>query len=166
MLEALERREVYGIAGVFVLGLAMAFVSGAVVSGSTGITGAITADTGGSDSNAASKAEIRQKVQQLMDQRLQRQRQMLTSLANRSANISRSDLSINAQVTDVSESRFGSLYKVTVTVSGTVPSRTGGLRDMSQEQTLYISQDGRYLFQPPTDLQQPQQPRRPAPQTQ
>ncbi|MFB6116176.1 MAG: hypothetical protein ABEK10_01575 [Candidatus Nanosalina sp.] len=71
------------------------------------------------------------------------------------------DLSIDSQVESVSQSQFGSLYKVTVSTTGEVPRRLGsGTRSIDETRTLYISSDGRYLFQEPTDLQQPQQQQR------
>lgn len=148
--DALDARQQYVAAGIFVAAVAAAFGAGYL--GSTvvgGPTGAVTAD--------ASSDEVRQSVQSYMDQQLQRQRQRFQMIASQSPNISAEDLSMDATVSSVEQSQFGSLYKVTVSISGQVPGRTGGLQQVDQDQVLYISGDGRYLFRQPTDLQQAQQ---------
>lgn len=145
MLDELTTRERYAVVGGAVLLAVVAFGAGMTVSGSS---------QGG---DAVSEDQIRQTAQSIMDQQVQQQRQQLSLMANQSENISREDVSIQADVADVGQSQFGSLYAVTVAVSGTVPTQTGELQSQDQEQTLYISQDGRYLFSPPTDLQQASQ---------
>lgn len=150
MFDKLEKRQFYGLIVGFVVVAAIAFSAGAVFGGGLGLLG----NSGG---NAASEEEISQKVQSMMDQQMQQQKQQLAMLAQQSENISADDLSIDASVTDVSSSQFSSLYKVTVKVTGTVPSQTGGIEPIDREQIMYISKDGRYLFQQPTDLEQLQQ---------
>lgn len=152
MFDEATTQQRYGLVGAAVVLVAVGFGAGAVFGGSTP-TGNVAAG------DAASEDEIRQTVQQLMDQQMQGQQQQFQMIAQQSDQFSADDLSLDASVTDVSTSQFGSLYKVTVSVQGQVPSQQGGLQQVDQEQEMYISSDGRYLFQQPTDLkQQPQQP--------
>ncbi|MDY6770962.1 MAG: hypothetical protein SV186_03330 [Candidatus Nanohaloarchaea archaeon] len=139
--DALDRNQQYGLLGVAVLLVAVGFGAGYVLTGGMG-----------GSNPSASTGEIRQTVQSYMDQQLAQQRQQLRAVANQSQNISMRDLSIDAQVTTVAQSKIAGLYLVNVSVTGTVPSRLGGLRDISQVQTLYVSGDGSYLFQQPTQL--------------
>lgn len=156
MLDDLDQQQTYGLVGGLLIVAAVAFGAGIFYAG--GMTGAMTAD-------GASEEEIRTQVQTMMDQQVQQQRQQFALVANQSENITQDDLSISAEVTDISQSDFGSLYEVSVQVTGTVPSQVGGLQDLDETQSMYISQDGRYLFQEPTDLeQQGQQQQPPAPQ--
>lgn len=154
MFDQVSTRQLLGAVTVFALALGVSFGAGYLVN--NGSTGAVTGD--------ASTDEIHQAVQELMDQQVQQQRQQFTLMANQSENITVDDLSLSADVTDVSPSEFGSLYKATVTVTGTIPARTGGLQDLNQEQVFYLTPDARYLFQEPQDLEQPAQQQRPAPQ--
>lgn len=144
MFEELEEKQKYGlIAGIIVVGI-VGFVSGFALKG-FGI-----AQPNGT--SKLSQSEIKGEIQPLLDAQMQKQRQQFSLIANQSKNISEEDLSIKAEVTDVSESKFASLYKVTVLTTGTVPSQLGGLQDISQNQTMYISRDGKYLFGEPTNL--------------
>lgn len=156
MFDKLEKRQFYGLIAGFMVVAVIAFGAGAALGGV--LMGSPQDDLGGSSGATASEEEISQKVQSMMDQQMQQQMQQLALLAQQSENISEDDLSIDASVQDVSSSQFSSLYKVTVAVTGTVPSRTGELQSIDQEQEMYISKDGRYLFQQPTDLEQQQQP--------
>lgn len=158
MLDTLSDKEKYGLVGVFAVSLVAAFGAGATASGGSP-TGAFT--DGGADD--ASTAQIQQTVESLMSQQVQQQRRQLQQVANQSENLTMDDLSINSEVESVSKSQFDSLYKVNVSTTGEVPRRLGsGTRTLDQTQTLYISSDGRYLFQEPTDLEQPrQQPQQP-----
>lgn len=155
MLDDIDDRQRYGLVAAFVAVAVVGFGVGSFMD--VGLTGAMTA--------GASTDDIREEVQGLMDQQVQSQQQRFALIANQSENISMDDLSLQAEVTDVSQSEFGSLYEVTVQMSGTVPSQTGGLQSLDQDQTFFISQDGRYLFQEPTDLQQPQGQQPSQPQT-
>lgn len=147
MFEDLEQKEKYTIAGAIFLVLVAGFGAGYTTSGGSTSSG-----------DAVSTEQIRNQVQGLVDQQIAAQRQQLRQVVNQSANLTMEDVSISGTVGTVERSQFGSLYKATVTFSGTVPRRVGsGTRSTSQEQTFYISSDGRYLFQPPTDLQQAQQ---------
>lgn len=141
------------VAAVFVAGLVVAFGAGYLVSGS-GMTGQMTA---GESGEAVSEETIRERIQGMMDSQMERQRQQMQLMANQSENISMDDLEMDATVSSIESSDYGSLLEVTVTMSGTIPARTGGLRSIDQDQSMYISQDGRYVFQQPTDLEQPQQ---------
>jgi hypothetical protein len=154
MLDQLSDKEKYGLVGVFAVSIVAAFGAGAVASGGGSPTGAFMEGTSGD----ASTAQIRQTVESLMSQQVQQQRQQLQQVANQSQNLTMDDLSIDSEVESVSQSQFGSLYKVDVSTTGEIPKRMGsGTRSLDQSQTLYISSDGRYLFQEPTDLEQPQQ---------
>ncbi len=152
MFDKLEKRQFYGLIAGFVVVAVVAFGAGAALGGVL-----MGSSDPGSSGETASEEEISQKVQTMMDQQIQQQEQQLALLAQQSENISEEDLSIEASVQDVSSSQFSSLYKVTISVTGTVPSQTGELQPLDQEQVMYISKDGRYLFQQPTDLEQPQQ---------
>ncbi|MFO7966073.1 MAG: hypothetical protein R6U44_00545 [Archaeoglobaceae archaeon] len=109
------------------------------------------------DGETASEEEISQKVQTMVDQQMQQQEQELALLAQQNEDISEDDISIDASVQDVSSSQFDSLYEVSVAVTGNAPSQTGELEPINQEQEMYVTEDGRYVFQQPTDLEQPQQ---------
>jgi len=161
MMDKLSDKEKYGVAGVFVVAIMLSFGAGAVTS-----TGTTSADTG-ADTNELSQTQIRQQVQTLTDQQVQTQRQQLDAASNRSENLTRDDLSINSEIEEITEEEFGSisLYKANISVTGEIPNQLGsGTQEINENQVLYLSKDGRYLFQEPTDLQQqPQQPQ-PAPQ--
>ncbi|KXA99851.1 hypothetical protein AKJ41_04780 [candidate division MSBL1 archaeon SCGC-AAA259O05] len=160
MLDNLEKRQAYGLTiGVIVIAV-IAFVAGSFLGG--GLTDTFGGGNGATDEKIkigeeVSKAEIKQNAQSFMDMQLTRSKQQLAMMVQRNENLSEGDVSIDANVTGVSSSEFDSLYRVNVEITGTVPSRTGGLRDIDQEQSLFISQDGRYVFQQPTDLENIQQ---------
>jgi hypothetical protein len=110
-----------------------------------------------------------------MDQQIQQQQQQLALMAQQSENLSEDDLSMEANVEEVIQSEFPSLYRVTVSITGETPSQQnpGETESVDEEQIMYISKDGRYLFQEPTDLEelaqqqqqeQPEQPTQPAPE--
>jgi len=154
MLDDLSDRERYGVAGVFAVSIIASFGIGLAVSG-----GAEPAD-----SQDVPKSQIQQQVSTLMDQQVQSQRQQLRTAVNQSENLTMEDVSIDAEVQEITESEIDSLYKVNVSTTGQVPNQLGGgTQSMDQNQVLYISSDGRYLFPEPTDLQegQTQQPQQP-----
>lgn len=112
---------------------------------------------GGQDTTGSADT-VRQSVQPLLDSQLQQQRATLQQQANQSQNLTMDDLSIDAEVTAVTRSQFPTLFAVNVTYTGTVPRRLGaGTRTLDQTQTFYVSGDGQYLFQQPTDLDASQQ---------
>jgi len=151
MFEELEQKEKHIIAGSVFVVLLVGFGAGYTTAGGS--------NPGSGD--AASEAEIRSQVQGLLDQQVARQRQQLQQVANQSENLTMEDVSISGSVDTVEQSQFGSLYKATITLSGDIPRRTGGgTRSVNQEQAFYLSNDGQYLFQEPTNLQQAQQPQR------
>lgn len=159
-LEDLSLREGRGVAAAFVVAVAVAFGLGYVSSGMTGTpSGAVTAELG----DAVSEDEISQQVQSVLDQQMAQQQQQFEMIAAQSEDLSAEDLSMEATVTDVSQSEFDSLYRVTVSIQGQVPGQQGALQQIDEEQVFYISNDGRYLFPEPTDLEQPEQPQQPAP---
>lgn len=154
MISGVSDREKYGLTGLFAVSLIAAFGAGTFASGSNSPTGAFMEGTGGE----TSQEQIKERVESLMSQQVQQQRQQLKQVANQSENLTMEDLSINSQVESVSRSQFNSLYEVNVSTTGEVPQQLGdGTRSIDQIQTFYISNDGRYLFQEPTDLEQPQQ---------
>lgn len=149
--------------------LTAAFTVVVLASLTVGYAGAttITNPTGSFSGNSASEDEIRSAVQEIMNQQIQQQQQQLALVAQRSENISEEDLSIDAEITDISQSEFSGLYRVTVSITGDAPSQQnpGETEAIDDEQVLFISQDGRYLFRQPTDLEaepeQPEQPQQP-----
>lgn len=167
MMDKLSDKEKYGAAGVLAVAVMLSFGAGAVTTGTT------SADAG-ADTNEVSQEQIRQQVQTISDQQVQTQRQQLDTAANQSENLTRDDLSINSEISEITEEEFGSisLYKANISVTGEIPNQLGsGTQEIDENQVLYMSKDGRYLFQEPTDLQQqqqqqeqqPQQPQQPQP---
>ncbi|MFP3950737.1 MAG: hypothetical protein ACLFVP_01115 [Candidatus Bathyarchaeia archaeon] len=158
MLDNLEGHQFHGIIVGFVVVTVVAFFAGSVFGGDIANTFRnkdSEAPNGDIEiGDAASKEEIKQNVQSFMDLQLEQQRQQLAMIVAQNENISEDDVSIDASVNNVLSSVFGSFYKVTVDITGTVPSQTGELRDLENELNLFISQDGRYLFQEPIDLKQ------------
>jgi len=142
-------------------GLVAAFVMVGLVSLGTGYLGATVTDTEKPDVkvNSGSEDKVRQSVSSLIDQQIQDQRQQLDLVANTSENISRQDLSIQGSVENINASKFGSLYRAEVSITGTLPSQTeeGGTRELDRTNIVYVSGDGRYVFQEPTDLEEPRE---------
>lgn len=139
--------------GLLVTGIALTFVS--VAAGFAG--GNMSSPTGEFAGESASIDEIRSTADSLIAQQVSSQQQRLAQVANQSENISESDLSFSGEVTEVSDSEFPSLYEVTVSFSGDTVNRLGQTQEIDEEQKLFISKDGRYLFQAPTDLEAQQQ---------
>ena len=148
VLDSLSGKEKQGLAAAFAVAVVASLAAG-YVGGNMGVV----EDSG----DSASTDEIRSTAQSIMDQQVAAQQQQLALMANQTENVSESDLSLNAEVEDVSESEFGSLYEVTVSVTGDTVGQTGEMQSIDEEQTLYISEDGRYLFSEPTDLEAQQQ---------
>lgn len=139
-------------------GLITAFTVAVVFSAGIGYAGATLTDSStGFTGDSISTDEVRSTVQSLMDQQVAQQQQQLLTAANQSENISREDVSIQRQVDAVEDSAFPSFYRVTVATTGQVPSQTGEIQSLDQDQVFYISKDGRYLFSQPTDLEAQQQ---------
>lgn len=154
MMDKLSDREKYGVSAVFAVAIIVSFGAGATV----------TKNSASGTGTQTSKQQVRQQVQRLVDQQVRSQRQQFKTAANRSQNITMAQLSINSKIEGITQSHFNSLYKVNISVKGVVPKRLGsGTQKLDQNQILYISKDGRYLFRSPTDLQQqqkqPQQPK-------
>lgn len=153
VLDSLTGKEQQGLAAAFAIAvtasLAAGFIGGNTLSSPTG---AFTGDT-------VPQSEIRSTAQTIADQQVQSQSQRLTMVAQQSDNYTEEDLSISSEVKEISESKFPSLYKVTLSLSGETPTRqaNGDTRSIDQEQEIYISKDGRYMFSQPTDLEQLQQ---------
>lgn len=153
VLDSLTSKEQQGLAAAFAVAvtasLAAGFIGGNTLSSPTG---AFTGET-------VPQSEIRSTAQTIADQQVQQQSQRLSMIAQQSDNYTEEDLSISSEVQDISESRFPSLYKVTLSLTGETPTQQAGgeTRTVDQEQEIYISKDGRYMFGQPTDLQQLQQ---------
>lgn len=138
------------VAGIFVVAIA--------VSAGLGFVAANFADSG----SQASTSELTETVESVIDQQLSAQEQQALILANQSDSISGEDISLDAEIGDISQADFGSLYRVEISVTGNMINQAGnGTQAVDQDQVVYISGDGRYLFPEPTDLEQ-----QPAPQTQ
>ena len=160
VLDSLSSKERQGLVAVFA-----ALMVASVAAGYMGANSSVSPT-----SDSASEDEIRNTVQSLMDQQIQRQEQQMALVAQQNPNISADDLSMEANVVEVTRSDFEGLYKVRVSIEGETPSRQnpGETESISQEQVVYISNDGRYLFRQPTDLEaEPEQPQQqPAPEEQ
>lgn len=165
VLDSLSQKERQSLVAAFAVAVTASLAIGYVGAGVT-----MSSPTGAFAGDSSSTDEIRSTVQSMMDQQVQRQQQQLAMMAQQSENLSEDDLSMEANVEEVSQSDFPSLYRVTVSITGETPSQEqpGETESIDQEQIMYVSKDGRYLFQEPTDLQelaqQQQQPQQPAPQ--
>lgn len=149
--------------GLILAGIAVAFVS--LAAGFAG--GSMSSPTGDFAGETVSTDEIRSTANALVEQQVSSQEQRMAQIANQSENISEGDLSFSGEVQEVTESDFPSLYEVTISFTGNTVNQLGQVQEIDEEQQFYISKDGRYLFQPPTDLQraQQQQTQQQAPQT-
>lgn len=160
VLDSLSQKERQGLAAAFAVAITASLAVGYVGAGAT-----MSSPTGDFSGESVSEDEIRSTAQSIMDQQVQQQQQQLAMMAQQSKNLSEDDLSTEANVEEVSQSDFPSLYRVTVSITGETPSQQnpGETQSIDQEQVLYISKDGRYLFQEPTDLQElaQQQPTQP-----
>lgn len=157
VLDSLSQKERNGLVAVFAVAVFLSVAAGYV--------GANSALAPGSDSG--SEDEIKSTVQSMMDQQIQQQQQSLALAAQQNPNISAEDLYLEADVVDVSQSQFEGLYEVTISINGETPSRQnpGETQSVSEEQVVFVSKDGRYVFREPTDLQsQPEQPQQPTQQ--
>lgn len=151
MFEQLSKKERYSLTGIFAAAVLVAFGAGNV-SADGSITEAFMADS------EMSESEIKERMQSVTNRQIEIQRQQLQQIANSTENLTREDVSISSEIKDVSKSGFGSLYKVNVSVTGNIPNTMGGgTQSIDENQVMYVSSDGRYLFQEPTDLEQSQQ---------
>lgn len=159
MLDKLEERQLHGlIAGIVIIAV-IAFVAGSFLGG--GLTDAFgNGDEGNGVGEEVPESEIEESAQSFMDMQLQQTQQQLLAMAEQNENISEDDVYIESSVDEVSSSEFGSLYKVTFSITGEFPAQdnmgqpTGEFEEIDEEQDLFVSQDGRYVFQQPTDLEQ------------
>lgn len=141
-----ERRNVFAVAGAAVL-------AAVIVGYGAGSMSTPTGDL----ASGASQEDVRGIAESIAQQQEASQQQRMSLMANQSENISEEDLSFNAEVDSVNQSRFGSLYRVDIAVTGDTVSRLGQVESIDQTTTLYVSGDGRYVFQQPTDLQEQRQ---------
>lgn len=144
VLDDLSDRERYGVAGAFIVAVAVSLTIG---------FGAASLNDTESTVGDASTDDIQALAQQLMDQDVAQQEQQLTLMAEQNENISAEDVFLNSEVREVADSEFESLYRVTIDVTGNVPNQAGELESIEEEEVLYISKDGLYIFQPPVDLE-------------
>lgn len=143
--------------------LAGAFVVAIAVSAGIGFAAANILDSG----SEVSSSELTDRVESVMDQQLSAQEQQALLVANQSDSVSEEDISLDADVGDISQADFASLYRVEASVTGTMINQAGNdTQSVDQSQVFYISGDGRYLFPEPTDLEQEPQQQQSAPQTQ
>lgn len=156
-MERLERSQFnWIIVGLAVL-VVIAFVTGSFFGG--GLADKFRSDDEATTADVeigeeVSQDEIKRNVQSFLDLQLEQTRQQLALMAEQNENISEDDVFIDATAVDVSSSEFGSLYKVIIEITGKTPSQTGGLEDIDEKQDMFISLDGRYIFQQPIDLEQ------------
>lgn len=156
MLQKITDSEKYGLLGLAVVLLAVGFTAGNLFHQLSNPTGKVV------DKGSGDKKMIKEKVGEFLDQQMGQQRKQLKMIANQSENLSQDDIGISAEVGSVNPSRFESLYAVNVSVQGKVPKQIGGgTREVNQENVVYISKDGRYLFQKPKDLEAKQEQRIP-----
>lgn len=149
MYDELSQTETVVLALAAVAVLAVGVGVGMTLGGAGGTDGAAPNDT-------ASEQEIRQAAEQYVEQTIAQQRVQLEAAANRTANLSSDDVSIEASVVNVTRSDIGGLYEVAFRIEGQVPSRVGGeTQPIDQTSSVYLSPDGRYLFQRPIDLERP-----------
>ena len=150
MFDGLTTDELVVLVVAGVVLLAVGAAAGMAVGGG----GDAGPDADGGDTGTASEEQIRETADGYVQQSIAQQRLQLEAAANRSENLSTDDVSIEATITDVEPSRYGSLYRVNFTVQGEVPSRMGGgTQPIEQSGAVYVSSDGRYLFQQPVDLE-------------
>ena len=149
MFENLEKKELYGLIGGFVVVIVISFAAGSLIGGMNG-----NSSPQDQEIQPISTDEAAEEVQSVMDLQLEGQRQQLDMIANQSENITTDDVSIAYSINNVTDSKFESLYKVNAVLEGTVPTQTGELQDINQPQELYVSKDGKYLFQSPMSIDQ------------
>lgn len=149
MLGKLDRNEKAGLLAAFVVVIGVSVAAGFY---GADYIGTPTGQVG----SEASGTEIKQEVQTIMEAQLASQEQQLMMMAQQNENISEDDLSISANVGEPSESEISGLLEVPVEVSGTVPAQddSGEVEDMDEENILYVSSDGEYLFQEPTEIEE------------
>ncbi len=159
-LNSSRRRNIFLVFGGAIL---IAFFVGYVGAGmiGNGSTGDIdqTSPDNSSLENTLGEDEVRQIVQNLINNQSRRQERQLAFYANQSENLSADNLSINSTVYNIEDSRFSSLYRVNISVDGyTVVQRNPiRLESLQEYREIYVSKDGQYMFSEPTDIQQLQQ---------
>lgn len=161
VLDSLSQKERQGLVAAFAVAITASLAVGYI-----GATATVNSPTGDFSEGTTSTDEIRSTVQSLMDQQVQSQQQQLALMAQQNENLSEDDVSMEANVEEVSQSDFPSLYRVTVSITGETPSQEqpGETQSVDEQQVLLISKDGRYLFQEPTDLEELNQQQQQAPE--
>ena len=146
MFEKMNRNEKAGLVAAFIVVIG--------VSAAAGFYGAeYYGNPTGMMSSKVSSSDIRQDVQTILDQQIKSQRQQLMMMAQQNENISAEDIAISADVGMPESSDISGLMEVPITVNGQVPSRTGEVKNMSQDTRYYVSADGKLLFQKPTEIE-------------
>ncbi len=155
VLDDLSDKERYGVAGAFVAAIAVSLVVG---------FGAASLGDDDFSAQELSEEDAETLAQELMDQDVAQQEAQLSQIAQEDENISENDISVSADVVEVSDSDIGSLFRAEINVEGNVPDQQGEIEEFTEEQELYLSKDGRFIFQPPIDLEAQQQAAEPQPQ--
>lgn len=143
MLEKFEIGDKYLlVAGALSIAF-IAFIAGAFLA--CDLTGTYT------DDDAATKDKIKQNVQSYMDLRMKKNKNRFASMIENNEKISEEQISLKARVGNINTSKYGSLYKTTVTISGTIPWGER-LSPVMRRRTFYLTPDGEVLVQAPTNL--------------
>lgn len=159
-LDSGRRRNIFLVFGVAVL---VAFFVGYVGAGIVGDGPTGSMDQTPPDNSSLDEGlgadEVKQIVQNLIDNQSRQQERQLAFYANQSENLSADNLSINSTVYNIEDSRFSSLYRVNISVDGyTIAQRNPiQLERLQEYREIYVSKDGKYMFSEPTDIQQLQQ---------
>ena len=110
-----------------------------------------------------SEDEIESNVMELLEQDFAAQEEQMMMAAEQEG-FDSEEIYIDGEVSSISESEFGNLLEVTVTIEGNVPGMGGQMEEITQQDSLFISNDGRYVFHPPMDLDDMGQAQQPAPE--
>ena len=99
--------------------------------------------------------EVESKIKELIDQEMAMQQEQMTLMAAESEELDEEDIYIDSEITEVVEKPFESLYQVTISITGEVPSQMDPEETeiLDEEDIIYISNDGNFLFMPPQDLE-------------
>lgn len=155
VLDSLSDKERHGLAGVFVAAIAVSLAVG---------FGAASLGDGDFTAQELSVEDAETLAQSLMDGDVAQQEAQLSQIAQEDEDISEDDISVNAEVERVSDAEVPSLFRAEINVEGDIPTQDGEIESFTEEQELYLSKDGRFLFQPPIDLEAQQQPAEPQPE--
>jgi len=145
-------------------GLVLAFVVVIAVSATAGFMGAEQIDSPieldeaeGELGDELTAEEVEGQVKELITAEMEQQQMQIEMMAAEDEEMDADDFHIDGEVTGIADSQFESLYEVTVSITGEMPSMQdmGETDTIDEEDLLYISKDGRYIFMPPQDLEDP-----------